>query len=391
MDNKPNIIFTTPVFEYPTVHGPSLRIINLLIAISKIANVTLLLTKNSATKLREIQNFAKENNINYVVNFNLILSTLKFTSILDILNAFLVNKLAKTYSTNIVWLGYGCMNIGLLKFIKFIYPKLVVICDTDSVQSKYFLRGLPYIKDKSHYAKFLKLGNSMNKLEKSMVNLADITLAVSEVDQKYYQSISHHPQKIKLLYNAIDILKYEKAELANLDYPAVVITGWFGKGSPMEDGATWLIQKIWPKVVSQIPKAKLYLIGKGATSTMTQTYPKSVIIVGEVANMVPYLKAADVSVVPLRYESGTRFKILESAASGLAVVSTTLGAEGLTLQPGKSILIGNTSLQFAECIMKLLRNKSLRNKIAINAKAIISEKYSLKTITNQAQNIISGL
>ena len=105
MDNKPNIIFTTPVFEYPTVHGPSLRIINLLIAISKIANVTLLLTKNSATKLREIQNFAKENNINYVVNFNLILSTLKFTSILDILNAFLVNKLAKTYSTNIVWLG----------------------------------------------------------------------------------------------------------------------------------------------------------------------------------------------------------------------------------------------------------------------------------------------
>ena len=348
-----------------------------------------MLTKNSSTKPSVVQEFARKYNINYVTNPNLIISSLKFTSIIDLLNVFQINKLAKKYSTDIIWLGYGCMNIGLLKYFKLLKPKMKLICDTDSVQSRYFLRGLSYIKNKTLHSKYLRLGNSIAKSEKIMINFADITLAVSEVDQQYYQGICSNPKKIQLLYNALDIKKYVKLPDPGFLHPTIILTGWYGKGSPMEDGAKLVISKVWPLVLKEYPLAHLYLIGKGSTSTIYESSSQNIHVLGEVVDMVPYLTNADISVVPLRFESGTRFKILEASASMVPVVTTTLGVEGLQLTNETDILVADNPSLFAASIIRLLKNKSLRNRLIKNARTIINQKYSLKVVEKQARDIIS--
>src|SRR5207248_7403271 len=80
---------------------------------------------------------------------------------------------------------------------------------------------------------------------------------------------------------------------------------------------------------------------------------------GEVASIVPYLHQCALTVVPLRWESGTRFKILEAFACRTPVVSTTLGAEGLAVQHERHVLLADTATQFAEAVLRIVEDRSV--------------------------------
>jgi glycosyltransferase involved in cell wall biosynthesis len=110
-----------------------------------------------------------------------------------------------------------------------------------------------------------------------------------------------------------------------------------------------------------------------------------------VKTVLPYLYNADVSTVPLFFESGTRFKILEAGACGIPVVSTTLGAEGIPATHGKDILIADSPTDFAESIIKLINDKVLSQEIAHNLQTLVQDKFSIASLQVEADQKIRAL
>jgi glycosyltransferase involved in cell wall biosynthesis len=114
-------------------------------------------------------------------------------------------------------------------------------------------------------------------------------------------------------------------------------------------------------------------------------------ITGKLESVLPYLCHVNVSLVPLRFESGTRFKILEAGACKIPVVSTTLGAEGIPVTNEYDILIADEPQEFAEAILKLIRDKALAEKISTNLHKLIQQKYSISSLVDEGKEIIDQI
>jgi len=95
--------------------------------------------------------------------------------------------------------------------------------------------------------------------------------------------------------------------------------------------------------------------------------------------------------VPLKFESGTRFKILEAGACSKAVVSTTLGAEGIPVVNGKHIMIADRSDDFSKAILQLLKDQKHRDQLGQNLHKLISKNYSLENLENEGRFILNSL
>jgi glycosyltransferase involved in cell wall biosynthesis len=105
--------------------------------------------------------------------------------------------------------------------------------------------------------------------------------------------------------------------------------------------------------------------------------------VGEVTDVRPYLDRAAVVVVPLRIGGGSRLKILEALAAGKAVVSTSVGAEGLDLNPGQDVLIADSSQDFAHSVVDLLLSKAARRELGANGRKVVTERYGWNQIAKR--------
>ena len=118
---------------------------------------------------------------------------------------------------------------------------------------------------------------------------------------------------------------------------------------------------------------------------------KQLIATRWVRSISNYFKNADLSVVPLLYESGTRFKILESALYKLPVISTTLGAEGLPLKNNKSIFLANDPKKLAKKIIAIYNNKKLLNEVASKSNKIVLKYFSENAQSKDAKKILKKL
>jgi len=99
-----------------------------------------------------------------------------------------------------------------------------------------------------------------------------------------------------------------------------------------------------------------------------------------VPDLDPFLAAASVSIVPLRVGGGTRLKILNALAHGIPTVSTTIGAEGLALEPGRDLLLGDEPDAFARQVAALIGDESLRARLRENGRRTVTARYSWQAL-----------
>jgi polysaccharide biosynthesis protein PslH len=138
---------------------------------------------------------------------------------------------------------------------------------------------------------------------------------------------------------------------------SIVFTGsmdWM----PNEDGMVWFVEEILPRIERAVPEATLTIVGRNPTSrvkALADGRPR-ISVTGTVPDVRPYLEAASVVVVPLRVGGGTRIKIYEAMGMERAVVSTTIGAEGLDVRDGKHIVLADDPDAFADAVIGLLRS-----------------------------------
>ena len=119
--------------------------------------------------------------------------------------------------------------------------------------------------------------------------------------------------------------------------------------------------------------------------------PAEISFTGTVPDLRPLIARAAVSIVPLRIGSGTRIKILEAAAMAKAVVSTSIGAEGLAFANGREIIVEDAPLEFARAIADLLHDEPRRRAIGAAARRVVVEQYSMATLTRALRPVLAGL
>jgi glycosyltransferase involved in cell wall biosynthesis len=144
---------------------------------------------------------------------------------------------------------------------------------------------------------------------------------------------------------------------------------------PNMDAARWLVEEIVPRLRRRIGELEVRLVGTASTGVKLLHDPPTVHVVGRVPAIEPELARASVAVVPVRYGSGTRVKILESFAHRVPVVSTTLGAEGLDVCDGEHLLLADDPDEFASAVCRVLGDDRLRTRLVEAAEERYTERY----------------
>jgi polysaccharide biosynthesis protein PslH len=145
---------------------------------------------------------------------------------------------------------------------------------------------------------------------------------------------------------------------------------------PNIDGVIHFVRDIWPRIAAADPDARCKIIGgRPAPSLLALAGPR-VELTGFVSDLRPHLAAAAAVVVPLRLGGGTRLKIVEAMAMGKAIVSTTLGAEGIEAMPGRDLLVEDQPTAFADAVHRLLAEPGLAALIGKSARQLAVERYA---------------
>jgi glycosyltransferase involved in cell wall biosynthesis len=145
---------------------------------------------------------------------------------------------------------------------------------------------------------------------------------------------------------------------------------------PNVDGVIHFVQDIWPRVAESHPDARCKIIGGRPPPSLLTLGGARVELTGFVSDLRPHLAAAAAVVVPLRLGGGTRLKIVEAMAMGKAIVSTTLGAEGIEAVPGRDLLIQDEPAAFAGAVSRLLADPGLAARIGQSARRLAVQRYS---------------
>ena len=146
---------------------------------------------------------------------------------------------------------------------------------------------------------------------------------------------------------------------------------------PNVHAVLFFAQKIWPLIRAQIPTATWHIVGKNPLPEVQNLAELAgVTITGSVPNMHPYLAEAQVAIAPLLIGGGTRLKILEGLAMQKAIVSTSLGCEGLAITAGKHLIVADEPEAFAREVIALLNNPERRSLLGSTGRALVESEYS---------------
>ena len=161
--------------------------------------------------------------------------------------------------------------------------------------------------------------------------------------------------------------------------------------APNIDGVIYFVQKIWPRIAEAHPGARCKIIGGRPPPSLLALAGPRVELTGFVPDLRPHLAGAAAVVVPLRLGGGTRLKIVEAMAMGKAIVSTTLGAEGIEAIPGRNLLIEDEPEAFADAVNRLLGDPELAARIGQSARSLAVERYSWSGAARALEGFYRGI
>ena len=139
------------------------------------------------------------------------------------------------------------------------------------------------------------------------------------------------------------------------------------------DGVRVFIESVWPRVRAALPEARFLVVGRNPPQALIQLGRSTpgVTFTGFVDDVRPYVREAQVSVIPLRVGGGTRIKAFEAMAMGCPVVSTTVGIEGLGVRTASTSLCHDDPLGQANAVLRVLTDRALRRGLAERARASV--------------------
>ena len=226
----------------------------------------------------------------------------------------------------------------------------------------------------------------MARYEPAALRKFQHVIAVSEHDRQ--QMLAMCPScPITVVPTGVDTNKYVVAPPASGNPPKIVFLGsmdW----EPNIDAVIYFCKEIFPRIRAAFPNAVFQIVGRNPHPPVRQLACDSVEVTGTVPSVAEYLREATVVVVPLRIGGGTRLKIFEAMATGKAVISTTIGAEGLAVKNGRDLILADDAAAFADATIHLLRDSAARRQYE-QAAAKLAAQFDWSKISEQFAAVLN--
>lgn len=220
--------------------------------------------------------------------------------------------------------------------------------------------------------KYLKIQvNRLRRFEEEIARQVDFIIPITHVDLQQFQKMHLKAASIvipcginpKKLKPRVTPTPYDLIYLASFDWP------------PNVQGVEWFLKKVWPRIIDKRSDATFALGGRDLPVSVAQLKLPGFKVIGPVASMPDFISQGKVVVVPLLAGSGMRIKIVENMALAKAIVSTTVGAEGIVLKNGEDIILEDDPEKFAIAVVKLLEDHDKRQQIEIAARQNVETYY----------------
>jgi glycosyltransferase involved in cell wall biosynthesis len=180
--------------------------------------------------------------------------------------------------------------------------------------------------------------------------------------------------------NGVDIQEYAPRDGVGGAGVELVFTGKMDY-RPNVDAALWFADEILPRVRAQAPEARFVVVGQSPHVRLRSLDGRpDVVLTGRVVDVKPYIERACVYVAPLRMGGGTRLKVLQAMAMGKAIVSTSLGCDGIDAQSGRAVWLANAPQEFADAVVRLMHDDTLRRDFGAEARALAVARYDWSQI-----------
>jgi polysaccharide biosynthesis protein PslH len=226
--------------------------------------------------------------------------------------------------------------------------------------------------------------------ERNAARQCDACLAVSDLDAAAARSLLDG-RSVFVVPNGVDTSYFVPS--ASVPEPgALLFTGRMNY-EPNVDAVSYFVEEILPLVRREIDGATLHIAGAAPAPQVNALASDAVIVHGQVNDIREHQHRAQLVVVPMRAGGGTRLKVLEAAASGKAMVSTSLGVQGLPFHAGEDVMIADTPGDFAATVVALLRDPRRRQRLGTAARetALRFEWTAIgESFRRIVENVIAG-
>ena len=152
---------------------------------------------------------------------------------------------------------------------------------------------------------------------------------------------------------------------------------------PNTDGLLFFLREVWPILKATRPGVRFRVVGPNPPPSIARWPDPAVEVTGYVDDVRVAIGAASVVVVPLRIGGGTRLKVVEAMALGKALVSTTLGAEGIDVTHERDVLIADAPADFARQVLRVLEDRGLARRLGTEARQLAVQRYSWRAASER--------
>ncbi len=237
-----------------------------------------------------------------------------------------------------------------------------------------------HLANESNFLKkyYLRLQNKrLRRFELDAFAKADAIVAITDEDNTNIQKLV--PQKaLYTCLTGINLATYQ-----NVDRPSETNTlfhfasmDWM----PNEEAVSWLLEHVWPEVLKQLPESKLVLAGKNMPEKFKRLANKNLVVMEHVKSSAEFYKTYDIMLVPLWSGSGLRIKLVEGLAYGKAIITTSIGAEGIPYTNHKDLIVADSPQEFTAAIVALLSDEQNKKTLQTQARLLAESHFDYKAI-----------
>lgn len=230
----------------------------------------------------------------------------------------------------------------------------------------------------------------MRRFEKNPPRHFDHILTVSDKDREFFSRILP-AEDVSVLPTGVDLDFFCPSSTPPI--PGRLIFSGSMDWMANEDAILYFAESILPQVANEVPGVTLTAAGRDPTEPLRKLAKEDprIELTGTVPDIRPHVAAGEVYIVPLRVGSGTRLKIFEAMAMGKAVVSTRVGAEGLPVIHGEHVLLADEPGEFADAVVRLLRDKELRERLGTAARRLVTENFGNPAVAEVCHDVLTRI
>ena len=210
------------------------------------------------------------------------------------------------------------------------------------------------------------------KYELSVINSFDGIASITNTDAAYFKKNNCKTPTITIPFG-VDKTDNDFTYIKR-EYPSLFFLGtlnWI----PNTDGLKWFIDNVWNALSEAYPDLRFYIAGRHTPQWLKKLNKKRIFVLGEVEDALSFMHSKSIMVIPLFSGSGMRVKIIEGMYASDAIVSTSIGAEGIDYINGENILITDTAYEFIKAIQLCIEDKSYCEKLGKEARNLVLTKY----------------